>query len=386
MSATYCAAIVGCGDIGHAHAEGYRLNREVDLVAVVDPLHVATAQYQQEYGVRDSFRSIDELLSTITPDIVSICTGHRLHAPMTIAAAEAGVRAIICEKPMGLSLGEVDAMINACDAAGAKLIVSHQRRFTPGWELAKKLFTEGAIGEARMGHGRNSAGLLNVGTHLLDGLLFILGNPRPKWVMGAIERETDRYERGVPIEDRGLVLAELEDGAQLFIQTDLHEWDGRRGIRLRVEGSEGVIEAAEGTTRLLNGSSEGWQQLLNLERVDTMGGRANGRQVAELLRWMEGGPEHRNAAKTARMTTEIIMAAYESARRRVVVRLPLEQDAYPIKLMLDECLLRPSKPGPYDIRSFLCREGIDESRYAELRADGLRHHDIMLRLSMESER
>ena len=68
------------------------------------------------------------------------------------------------------------------------------------------------------------------------------------------------------------------------------------------------------------------------------------------------------------------MAAFESARRHRVVRLPLEERSYPLAAMIDEGVLVPSAAGAYDIRGYLRREGIDEARYAELRASGLGHH------------
>jgi hypothetical protein len=76
-----------------------------------------------------------------------------------------------------------------------------------------------------------------------------------------------------------------------------------------------------------------------------------------------------------------MMAAYESARRHRVVRLPLEEPSYPLAAMIDEGLLVASTAGAYDIRAYLRREGIDEERYAELRASGLDHHDIMARIA-----
>jgi hypothetical protein len=72
-----------------------------------------------------------------------------------------------------------------------------------------------------------------------------------------------------------------------------------------------------------------------------------------------------------------MMAAYESARRHRVVHLPLAEPSYPLAAMIDEGLLVPSTAGAHDIRGYLRREGIDEERYAQLRATGMTHHEIM---------
>ena len=386
MTARYRAAIIGCGDIGHAHAQGYVANPDVELRAVVDPVEAARAQFQAEYGVPEAYPSMEEMVATGRPDMLSVCVWHRLHAPMTIAAAQAGVPAVICEKPMATSMAEVDAMVEACDSAGTRLVVSHQRRFTPGWEKARELVAAGAIGDVHTAQGRGIQGLLNVGTHIIDGLLFILGEPDARWVMGAVERETERFERDTPIEDRCMVLAELAGGAQIVVESDLpteHRMVGPpgQGITLRITGSGGMLETSEYFCRTFTAGSHGWRRDFASDDVDTIGGRANARQVRELIRWLGGGPEHRCSARRASRTTEIMMAAYESARRHRVVRLPLEERSYPLGAMIDEGLLVPSTAGAYDIRAYLRREGIDEQRYAELRASGLGHHDIMARIA-----
>ena len=386
MTARYRAAIIGCGDIGHAHAQGYLANPEVELRAVVDPVKPARRQFQAEYGVPEAYGSVEEMFAACCPDVVSVCVWHRLHAPMTVAAAEAGVRAVICEKPMATSMAEVDAMIEACDRADTRLLVSHQRRFTPGWERARELVAAGAIGEVHVAHGRGIDGLLNVGTHIIDGLLFILGEPDARWVMGAVERDTDRFERDTPIEDRCMVLVELDGGAQLFVQNDLPTERGMvstvgQGITLHITGSDGMLEASEKLARTFSADSQGWRVDFSSDDVDTIGGRANGRQVRELIRWLEGGPEHRCSARRARRTTEIMMAAYESARRHRMVRLPVEESSYPLGAMIDEGRLDPSTTGAYDIRGYLRREDIDEERYAELRATGMGHREIMARIA-----
>ena len=386
MTRRYQAAIVGCGDIGHAHAQGYVANPEVELRAVVDPIEPARRQFQAEYGVPEAYASAEEMFAACRPDMVSVCVWHRLHAPMTIAAAEAGVRAVICEKPMATSMAEVDAMMEACDHAGTKLVVSHQRRFTPGWERARDLVAAGAVGEVHTGHGRGMQGLLNVGTHIIDGLLFIIGEPAARWVMGAVERDTDRFERDTPIEDRCMVLAELDGGAQIFVESDLPTerrmvGPAGEGITLRITGSAGMIEASEYSTRSFTAGSQGWRIDFSSDDVDAIGGRANARQVRELISWLEGGPEHRCSARRARQTTEIMMAAYESARRHRVMHLPVSESSYPLGAMINDGLLVPSTAGAHDIRGYLQRDGIDEERYAELRATGMGHHEIMAKIA-----
>lgn len=146
MAKSYKAGIVGCGSVAHAHVEGYQQLDQVEIVAVVDPHAPARQIYLDTYGIAKGFDTIEGMLEAEVPDIVSVCTWHLLHPEATIAAAQAGVAGVICEKPMAIGAGEADRMVEACEASGTKLVISHQRRFTPGWEKARDLVAEGAIG------------------------------------------------------------------------------------------------------------------------------------------------------------------------------------------------------------------------------------------------
>ena len=385
MSAPYKAAIVGCGSIGHAHAEGYQLADQVDLVAVVDPVEGARQAYVNEYGLEGGYATIEEMLAAVRPDIVSVCTWHLLHPAPTIAAARAGVKGVICEKPMAIGMESANQMVEACQASGTRLVVSHQRRFTPGWEKARALMQQQVIGRPLWVDNKVAEGLTNWGTHSIDGSRFVLGDPRAQWVMGAVERRTDRYERNTLVEDACMGLVHFEGDIQLFIQSDLMR-EGATAGSFRIRGTEGLLEASESQVRLFNANSGGWQDVdleIDKAQVRSIGGHTNAAQVRELIAWIEGGPQHRGAGTTARDTVEIMMALYESARQNKVVHLPLEELGYPLELMVEEGKLPVEEEGRYDIRGFLKRDGIDEKAYARLRAEGKAHSQIMRELNQD---
>lgn len=358
----YRAAVIGMGSISHMHMSGYNQVEAVEVVAGADPHPDAHASYKEKYGIEDSYEDHREMLEAVKPDLVSVCTWHGLHAEFTIAAAEAGVKGIICEKPMCISVGEADRMIAAAEANGSRLVIGHQRRFTSGWERSRQLVTEGAIGEPLLVETRVIEGLLNWGTHTIDGLRYVLGDPEAEWVMGAVERRTDRFERNVPIEDACMGLVQFKDRAQALIESDLTA-DGSAGEFL-IRGSEGMLEVAEQWYRLFNSSSGGWQKEEISQQIPEV------KQVEELIEWIEGGPEHRGAAKNGRAAVEIMMALYQSARVNQVVRLPLDETGYPLELMINEGRLPVEVPGAYDIRSFLVKGSEEDTLWAKMRSEG----------------
>ncbi|MDA0334982.1 MAG: Gfo/Idh/MocA family oxidoreductase [bacterium] len=371
------AAIVGCGDIAHHHVTGYQL-AGVDVVAFVDPLPVARDQFVAEYGIGKGYASLQEMAAEVKPDLVSVCAWHLLHAPLTIEAAALGVRGIICEKPMAVGMADADRMVEACAASGTRLAISHQRRFTLGWEKGRELIAAGALGDVIMVIAKFGHGLLNCGTHAIDGVRFVLGDPATAWVMGAVERRTDKFERDTPIEDGCLGLVHFVGGTQLFLQCDL-DMEGA-SFEFFIRGTEGMMEVSETACRTIGAGAGAWVDHdlgVPAAEINVIGGKANGRQTRELLEWIDGGPVHRCAGPTARDTVEIMMALEESARRHQVVHMPLTEKAYPLELMIQEGKLPVEVEGRYDIRGYLNRNDADEAQYAELRATGMGHHGIM---------
>jgi len=224
--------------------------------------------------------------------------------------------------------------------------------------------------------------LTNWGTHSIDGSRFVLGDPKAQWVMGSVERRTDRYERDTAVEDACMGLVQFAGDLQLFIQSDLMR-EGAAAGHFQIRGSEGYMEVTELGVRLMTSDKAGWQDVeIELDAGSkAIGGSSNAAQIHELIAWIEGRiDQHRNAGTTARDTVEIMMALYESARRHSVVNLPLQEKAYPLARMIEEGKLPVEIEGRYDIRSFLSWDGVDEEEYKALRDQGMGHHQIMRQL------
>jgi predicted dehydrogenase len=379
MSKQYKAAIVGCGSIGQAHMQGYERLDNVDVVAVVDPLEPARKMYMDEYGIPSGYATVEEMLEKSEPDIVSVCVWHLLHDTVTAEVAIGpSVKGIICEKPMAIGMGRADAMVDICEANDVKLAISHQRRFTPGWEKARELVEDGAIGIPLRADLRVKEGLANWGTHSIDGARYILGDPIAEWVMGSVERRTNKYERNTAIEDACMGLIHFGGSLQFFIQSDLWDRNCDAG-KFFIRGTEGMLHVTETVLKMFNAETQGWKSIdLGLKEGDqAIGGNTNAAQTRELIEWIEGGPESRGSGRIARDTVEIMMAMYESARQNMVITLPLKEKDYPLELMIDEGKLPLEDEERYDIRGFLDRSQIDENRFQQLKDDGIPHHQAL---------
>ena len=165
----YKVGIVGCGGIANAHMEGYNKINNVEVVAATDPIEMARNGYIDDYNIPNGYETIQEMLDDAQPEIVSVCVWHLLHDPVTVEVAKGkSVKGIICEKPMAIGMGRADRMVEACEENDVKLIISHQRRFTPGWQKARELVQSGAIGIPLRADLRVKDGLANWCTHSID--------------------------------------------------------------------------------------------------------------------------------------------------------------------------------------------------------------------------
>jgi predicted dehydrogenase len=367
--AKYRAVIIGCGSIGQQHARGYQAAPEIELVAIADPVERARQSYQERFRIPRAYADAEEMLRQERPDFVSVCLWHPLHAEFTLLAAKHRPKVVLCEKPMATCLAEADAMISACEAQGVKLAIGHQRRFNKSWTRARELLAVGAIGTPVMVNVETGEGLLNCGTHVVDAIRYLLGDPETEWVMGAVERKTDRFERNVRIEDCCMGLMRFRGGAQALVQCDLANTANVENYTVR--GPDGVLEVGQQRLRLLRGAGSGW------EEIDTGYDDPWICQARGLVEWLEGAPSYRGEGRQARATLEILMAIYQSARTHEVVRMPLTVQENPLDAMFEEGKLPVTEPGRYDIRAFLAMEPAERERYSELRRQGMHPRDIL---------
>ncbi len=335
----YRVAVVGTGGIAHYHAGYYAADERTEIIAGADIDPQRLAAYCDKFAVPGRYADYRELLDKERPDIVSVCTWQDTHPAITMAAAEAGAKAVLCEKPMGVALGDVEDAVRTCEARGTTLVVHHQTRFGPPFVAARKAVAEGLIGEPQVFLAHCQAGLLNIGSHVVDIARYVLGDPRCVWVIGQAERRTDRYERGVICEDLCQGVVGLDNGARIAIDMDLP--DTRTKQNRSLIGSEGMIRLDGEASYVLHAGSAGWEAL----PVEPQPGF-----LEEFIAWIEGGPESRCAGKHGLAEHEVLCALYESAMRRELVELPSAYKGFALGEMVADGSLPPSGE-PHDIRS-----------------------------------
>lgn len=192
-------AVAGVGRIGRMHA---RIIAEqipqARLTGVYDISADSAREVASELRV-DAASSIDELLAAPGVDALAICTATNTHSELIIKAAQAG-KAVFCEKPVSLSLSDVDEAIAAVDAAGVPFMVGFNRRFDPGHAAVRQAVQSGELGELTIAritsrdpspppieYVRISGGIwVDMLIHDFDMANFIVGSPVVQiWAQGA---------------------------------------------------------------------------------------------------------------------------------------------------------------------------------------------------------
>ncbi|MEM3660378.1 MAG: Gfo/Idh/MocA family oxidoreductase [Thermoproteota archaeon] len=138
--------LVGCGFIGSTHAERWRQIPEARLVACVDLEKERAKFFEETYGFQECGEELDRFLRLDTVDVVDVCTPTYTHKDIVLKCLEQG-KHVIVEKPISLKLSDAREMIRRAADSRLKLMVAHVLRFWGEYVLAKRLITEGAIGE-----------------------------------------------------------------------------------------------------------------------------------------------------------------------------------------------------------------------------------------------
>lgn len=248
--AEFRAAIVGCGSMARSHQKALAQMPEVAVVALADRRPEALASFAELVPEAKTYEHLQDLLAAEPLDLISIVTTGPAHAPLTILAAEAGVPAILCEKPMACCLTDARQMIEACERHGTRLGINHVRRWSSTHQRLRDALADGLIGRPRsylcsLGAGRMGCNA----SHIVD-LVRMVSEQEIVDVCGWVDTTGTPDPRGGEFTDPGgHALMHLADGSRFYLDQmeDLGvppavDIVGSIG-RMRIEEGTGVWEA-----------------------------------------------------------------------------------------------------------------------------------------------
>jgi len=224
-------AVIGCGTISVVHLAAISSLDGADLAGVCDTDADRAAAAGREFGV-PWFTDHAEMLATVRPQVVHICTPHDQHVPVAVDCLDAGVHVLV-EKPVAATVAEAERLIEAADRhPGTKAGICLQNRYNVATTTARDLLATGELGAVRggsatllwhrgpeyyrarpwRGRRRESGGgvLINQAIHTLDLLEWLLGD------VVDVRGHTGRYglDGVVDVEDTASVLLDHAGGAR----------------------------------------------------------------------------------------------------------------------------------------------------------------------------
>jgi predicted dehydrogenase len=143
-------AMIGSGFMGRAHSNAFRqagcffdLPYEIKLKVVCARNREAVEGFSRKWGWNEAQTDWQSVVSRKDIDVVDICVPNHMHAPIAIAAAQAG-KMVLCEKPLAMNLAEAVRMAEA--ACNVQSLVWFNYRRVPAIALAKQLVDQGKVG------------------------------------------------------------------------------------------------------------------------------------------------------------------------------------------------------------------------------------------------
>lgn len=314
--------IIGCGGIAKVHAQAYRAQEGVEVVAVMDVVPEAAERMAAELGAKP-YTDWGRMLEEEALDAVSICTPSAHHAEPTAMALERGV-AVLCEKPMAATLEQAQAMMAAHRRTGVPLLIAFCHRFHPPIEAAKARIEEGAIGQPLYFFGAfggradwrgnhravkalaGGGAMMDNGSHAVDLFRFLCGE---------VVRVSGRVATvAQPIETDDLGVAQLEALGPIFGHVALSVSSPRWRNAIEVYGTEGMVRVSywEGVEDLhLWSAARGeWERQNFPPHPDRFQ-----REIAHFLAVVRGEEAPRIGAENGLRVQAILEAIYRASER-----------------------------------------------------------------------
>jgi predicted dehydrogenase len=265
--------LIGAGGISKEHIKAaLGLPERAVLQAICDVNEKAAAEKAEAHGIREVYSDYKQLLASPNVDAVIITVPNFLHAQVSVDSLRAG-KHVLCEKPMVMKTEEADAIIRARDESGKQFMVSMNNRFRQAAQWLHERIESGAFGDiyhAKTGwvrrrgipawgawffdRERSGGGpLIDLGVHMLDVTLWLLGHPSPVVVTGKTYAKFGPRHQGAwpgtafapnakyTVEDFATAFIQLENDATVLLETSWASHIEEERAYVELLGTEGGV-------------------------------------------------------------------------------------------------------------------------------------------------
>ena len=276
-------ALIGIGGMGYCHYLAYKDVADAEVVAVCDVNVEMMKEKVGNDGVR-MYASYDELLKNEEVDYVDICTPNYMHSVIAVDALNKGIN-VFCEKPDAVSVEEALKMQAAAEESGKHLMVMRNNRYRKTAKYLKQYIADGKMGEiycGRCGWQRRrgipgkggwfttkeqSGGgpLIDLGVHMIDLAIWLMGNPTPVAVSGCTYTKFadsdlsdsvnssfgDKKADGIfDVEDLAMGFIKFDNGACLQIEFSWASNIAKESVFVELRGDKAGAEFRDGGLKI----------------------------------------------------------------------------------------------------------------------------------------
>ncbi len=200
---SWSVGIIGCGNIAGGYDErlpaestlthmgAFRSRGCFEVLAAVDSRPERLKEFARHWSIPQTFSDSEEMLKHVHPDVVSICTPNETHSALVELALRFRPRAIICEKPLALSVKDARRMVQLCEESGVPLLVNYLRRFDESTQSVAGRIYAGEWGKAISARILYTKGVFHNASHGLNLIHDWFGAVRTLKPLGAVERRSD---------------------------------------------------------------------------------------------------------------------------------------------------------------------------------------------------
>jgi predicted dehydrogenase len=254
---------IGAGYFAQFHHDAWAQEPRASLAAVCDADREKAEGLARRYGARAVYTDPAQMVAVETPDLVDIVTPPHTHKALVSLCAEAGIDAI-CQKAFTRSLEEARETVALARAAGIRLVVHENFRFSPWYREIRRLLGEARLGRLfqvtfrlRPGDGQGRDAYLDrqpyfrtmerflvheTAIHFVDVFRFLLGDPLSVWA------DLRRLNPAIVGEDAGLFVFDHGDGLRALF--DGNRLSDHKAENRRLTMGELLVEGEHGTLRL----------------------------------------------------------------------------------------------------------------------------------------
>lgn len=337
--------LVGSGVGAKFVAQAFRLLEGkglAKLVSVASKREESASRFASEWGLESWYTNHVEMFKKAKLDVAVVCTPHYLHFPVALDSVENGLHTLV-DKPLAIDLEEADAIIRVARKAGVKLGTILEYRFSEPVRRLKELLASGALGKPILGEaqvewyrdedyysksswrGRRTTegggALINQGIHTLDLLLYLLGD------VEEVYAKCGTFAHNIEVEDLAVSIMKFVSGAFGVVTVSTAMSPGFP-TKLEIHGTGGsaLIEGENLRLSLPGGVEETTateRGLRSWARPEAVPPNNHALLIEDFISAVLENREPLVSGAEGRRSLEVIRAAYASARRDQVVKLPL---------------------------------------------------------------